>query len=135
VWSLSTSDEQLSLEETRTRLLAALSQRWPDVSFQLDEHGTLARDYGWVFRLDVTGQGKDEETVPRLALVNALVSQVVWTDKSYSLEEFAEVFEGLLKRSRSDATRWCLTNAIPSFKTTDLAEEARAAGLRQLTLL
>ena len=82
---MSTSDEQLSLEETRTRLLAALSHRWPDVSFQLDDHATLVRDYGWVFRLDVTGQGKDEETLPRLALVNALASQVVWTDKSYSL--------------------------------------------------
>ena len=131
---MSTSDEQLSLEETRTRLLAALSQRWPDVSFQLDDHSTLARDYGWVFRLDVTG-GEDKETLPRLALVNALASQVVWTDKPYSLEEFAEVFEGLLKRSQSDATRWCLTNAIPSYKSNDLAAEARAAGLRQLALL
>jgi hypothetical protein len=25
---------------------------------------TLARDYGWVFRLDVTGQAKGQETLP-----------------------------------------------------------------------
>jgi hypothetical protein len=131
---LSISGERLSFEEARTRLLTALSQRWPDVSFQLDDQGTLDREYGWVFRLHVTGQGDVENALPRLALVNALSSQAVWTDRSYSLEEFAEVFEGLLKRSRSEATRWCLTNAIPTFKPTDLAEEARVAGLRELAL-
>jgi hypothetical protein len=114
VWSLSTSDEQLSLEETRTRLLAALSQRWPDVSFQLDDHSHAGPRLwlGISSRCDRSGERTRDATRAWLLLMrwphksSGRINRIPWKSSR-------KCSRRLLKRSRSDATRWCLTNAIP----------------------
>ena len=126
--------DSLSLDEARRRLLEALTRYWPKASFQVNDRETLVRDYGWVFRLDVTGNNDTEATMPRLALVNKRASQAVWTDRAYALEEFADLFDELLKKSRMNAANWCLSQMPPTHKLPDLAEEARTSGLRELTL-
>ena len=128
----------LSLKQARRRVLAALAGRWPAVSFEIQSYATLAREFGWVFTLEV---GAADPTtlvkgppLPRLALVSRASGQAVTTSRSYSPEQFGAVFERLLARSRGEARNWCLTMNQGYFEgeRLSIAQEARAAGLEQL---
>jgi len=126
--------DKFSVDEARRRVLSVLSERWPNASFRVRDEATLAREFGWVFTLEVDKADKKtsltgDAALPRLAVLNKKSVQVFSTSQAYSPEQFAKVFEVLLVENRN----WCLTMEVGlGRKGVSIAEAARAAGLEEL---
>ena len=71
----------LSVDQARNRVLAALAERYPDLSFRVQDHAMLAREFGWVFTLEIVGvrntTAVTKGPIPRLALVNRTSAQAI----------------------------------------------------------
>ncbi|MFN7984154.1 MAG: hypothetical protein U0Q11_20090 [Vicinamibacterales bacterium] len=132
----------LTLSEGQDRIVAALAERRPGVTFRIREEATLAREFGWVFTLDVAAVDTvsapgNTSAPPLLALVHKLSAQAVCTSRPYTPEQFAKVFEKLLARRRERAAHWCLTMDAQAGhdvarSSERIAAAARNAGLEEL---
>jgi hypothetical protein len=122
----------LSIDQAYDRVLAALHQRWPGASFQIRRESILEREYGWV--LPVEHSLLDDETIPCLIAVNKTSGQAVCTARTYPPEEFSNVFEQFLLRTRAAGMNWCLTMSGHARTGADIvfADQTKAAGLFEL---
>ncbi|MFN7983374.1 MAG: hypothetical protein U0Q11_16120 [Vicinamibacterales bacterium] len=139
---MSSEQNVLTLSQGQDRIVAALAERHPGVTFRVREEATLAREFGWVFTLDVAavdavGSPIDTAAPPLLALIHKVSAQAVSTSRPYTPEQLAKVFEKLLARRRESADHWCLTmhahlGGQMVRSTERIAAAARNAGLEEL---
>jgi len=129
---------KLSEEQALSRLLSALSKYWPSLSFQVRVGGSLDREFGWVFVLDVDEIDVRLPTVPdtgipRLGLVDRRTGQTAGTSRPYTPELLALYWE-MLQASSWNAQNWCRTlgGHAPPRDRDAIRERTRALGLWKL---
>lgn len=126
------ADDELTLEQARTRALAAIDERWPELSCRISE--THAVKLGWLFVLEHRSvppvrRGTDVRKLPSLVLVDRKTARVLATSRRYTAPRFARVLERLL-----DGSGWCLTmDAGLGYRRAPAAERARRAGIDDIT--
>ena len=139
---MATEESELTLSQAESLALSGLAEHWPDDALGLAEGKTMIAECGWVFTVDIAGRGTVSErngrSFPTLVLVVKTSGQVVASSRPYSPQQFAQVCERLLARSRVNARAWCLTMSVhlrgdlPGGRHDSVAEDAQRAGLEQI---
>ena len=129
----------LTQEEARELALTALTTRWPSASCRIRADEVLVRAFGWVFNIEAVNTEPNAPEVsqsapPHLVLVHKTSRQVIATSTAYTPLKFATVYERLLAGSARKAGNWCLTHGHLTDGLRSIAEDARRAGLQDISV-
>ncbi len=129
----------LTRQEAEQLVLTRLKDRQDARELVIVEDRTIERPFGWLFLVAVPGSSAtaQAETVShRLIIVNKHVEQVIESSIDYSLQQFIEIYETLLAKSRTSGEDWCLTVSLPlpwkAFGRRRLAKKAKEMGLYEI---